>query len=310
MRTFVTFIGSRLLQGVLVVLGAVIFGYLLINGAGDPVAGLATRQLTAAQRAALIHQYGYDIPLVPRFFHYFGGLLRGDFGQSFHSEDSAIGLVMHALPQTGLLVGVAIAVALAVAVPVSIFSVLRRNSRWDTGVRQTLVVMQGIPDFWFALLLVLIFSVQLALLPSIANGTPEAIILPAAALSLPLMATLVRIYRGEMLEVLGADFVAALRARGLGNRDIVVRHAAPNALPALITFVAVQLGWLLGGTLVVETIFGWEGIGSLAITAVQNTDLPVLEALIIVVAIVYVAISLLADLLLFALDPRIRVPSA
>lgn len=310
MRTFVAYIGSRLLQGLFVVLGAVTVGYFLINAGGNPIASLATRQLTAAQRQALIEQYGFDVPLVPRFFHYLGNAVTGDLGQSFRSEDSAAGLVLAALPRTGLLVATTIAVALAIAVPLAIFCVLRRNSRGDRVVQRTLVGLQGVPDFWFALLLVLLFSVQLGWLPSIDNGTPQAIVLPVAALTLPLLATLVRIYRGEMLEVLSGDFVAAMRARGLHNRDIVVRHAAPNALPGLITFIALQIGWLLGGTLVVETVFGWQGIGSLAITAVSNNDLPVLEALIIMTAIAYVLLSLAADLLLFVLDPRIRVQGA
>ncbi|GGM69768.1 ABC transporter permease [Dactylosporangium sucinum] len=300
------YIGTRLGQGIAVVFGAITVGYVLINVVGDPVAAMSTRQLTAEQQAALTQQYGLDQPLVPRFLHYLAGVARGDLGQSYVSEDSAAGLVLNALPKTGVLVAVALAAALLVAIPLAVLGVLRQGSLLDRLLERFVILTQGIPDFWLSLILVLVFAVQLSLLPSIDDGSPAAVVLPAAALALPLIATIMRIYRAELAQVLVPDFVAAMRLRGLGTAQIVWRHAVPNALAPLATFLALQLGWLMGGTLAVETIFGWQGIGALAVTATNQQNLPVLEALIIMMAVTFVLINLAADLAVYALDPRVR----
>jgi ABC-type dipeptide/oligopeptide/nickel transport system permease component len=153
----------------------------------------------------------------------------------------------------------------------------------------------------------LVFSVSLNWLPSIADGSAASIVLPTIALALPLVSTFVRLLRSQMLEVMTSDFVIAMRVRGLSLKRIVITHVLPNALPPLITFMALQIGWLLGGTLIVETVFGWPGLGNVTITATSNQDLPVIEAAIVVTAIAYVVANLVADILVMLLDPRIRV---
>ncbi|HZV74387.1 MAG TPA: ABC transporter permease [Conexibacter sp.] len=299
---------TRLAQGVAVVLGAVAISFLLVNAVGNPVDALGTgAQLTERAHRELIHQYGYDQPLPARFADYLSRLLRGDFGTSFRSEDSALALVLRALPNTFLLILVSVVLAWLIAAPVAIRSVLKRDSRSDRVVRNGLVVIQGVPDFWLALLLVIVFAVTLGWLPAIADGSPSAIVLPMCAIALPLVSTFVRMLRSQLLEVMTSDFVIAMSVRGLSMRKIVLRHVLPNALPPIVTFMALQLGWLLGGTLIVETVFGWPGIGDLAVTATTQTDLPVVEAAIVLTAAAYVLCNLLADLLVVALDPRIRV---
>jgi ABC-type dipeptide/oligopeptide/nickel transport system permease component len=185
--------------------------------------------------------------------------------------------------------------------------VLHRDSRADRYVRSGLIVVQGVPDFWLALLLVIVFAVTLGWLPAIADGSASALVLPSVALAVPLVSTFVRLFRAQMLEVMSADFVLAMSVRGLSPRAIVLRHVVPNSLAPMIAFMALQLGWLLGGTIIVETVFGWPGIGNLAIVATSGLDLPVIEAVIVVTAVAYVLCNLAADLLVAAIDPRIRV---
>ena len=197
--------------------------------------------------------------------------------------------------------------ACAVAIPVSILSVLRRESLADRTLRRGLALAQGVPEFWLALLLVLLFSVTLGWLPSIGASGLDSYVLPVLALSIPLMSTIVRIVRSHLLDVLGMDFVTALRAKGLTTREIVYRHALRNALAPFITFLALQLGWLVGGTILVENVFSWPGLGSLMVSATQVRDLTVIEASVVLVATAYVVLNLLADLAVAAIDPRVRM---
>jgi ABC-type dipeptide/oligopeptide/nickel transport system permease component len=302
--------GGRLAQGLLVVVLAIVLSFALVNVAGDPVSALGVIQLTEEQRDALISQYGYDEPLLQRLADYLTSALRGDFGESFRSGEPALDLVLDALPNTAILVAAAVALAFLVAVPVAVHSVLRRDSRTDRALRRALIVLQGIPDFWLALVLILVFAVQLQWFPAIGNEGPLSIVLPAAALAIPLMSTFVRLLRAQLLDVLTADFVAALRARGLSRFEILLHHAGPNTFAPLSTYFALQLGWLLAGTLIVETVFAWPGIGTLAVTSTNNQDLPVIEAIIVVTALAYVLFNLLVDLAVMVLDPRIRVGRA
>jgi peptide/nickel transport system permease protein len=300
------YITIRIGQGVLVLLGAVAISFVLVSVAGDPVTALGGFLLSPEEKQRLIHVYGYDRPLVEQFVDYMGSVVRGDFGDSFRTPEGALTLVMRALPATIYLVLGSVIVTIVVSVPVSLLSVLRRGSLLDRSLRSTLTLLQGLPSFWLGVVFVLIFSVQLGWLPSYGDRGLTSYILPIAALSIPLISTVVRLLRSQMLDVMGMEFVTALRAKGLSERDIVMRHALRNAMPPLVTFMALQIGWLFGGTIIVEAVFGWPGIGSLAITATNNQDLTVIQALVVVVAAVYVLLNLLADLLVLAIDPRLR----
>jgi peptide/nickel transport system permease protein len=300
------YVAIRIGQGLLVVLGAVAISFVLVNVSGDPVGVLGGQLLGPEEKQRLVHLYGYDRPLFEQFTDYMGSVVQGDFGTSFRQPVGALALVVEALPPTIYLVLGSLLVTIVVAVPVSLLSVLRRGSLLDRGARNSLIVLQGLPSFWLGIVLVLIFSVQLRWLPSVGNSGWTSYILPIAALSLPLMSTVVRLLRSQLLDIMGMEFVTALRAKGLSERDIVLRHALHNAMPPLVTFMALQIGWLFGGTIIVEAVFGWPGIGTLAITATNNSDLTVIQALVVVVAVVYVLLNLVADLLVLAIDPRLR----
>jgi ABC-type dipeptide/oligopeptide/nickel transport system permease component len=300
------YILNRVGQGVLVVLGAVGVSFVLVNVVGDPVSVLGGYLITPEEKQRLIHHYGYDRSLISQFLDYIGSLLRGDFGDSFRQPENALTLVVHALPATIALVLGSIILTVLISIPVALYSVLRRGSFSDRSMRLSLIIIQGLPSFWLGVILVLIFSVQLRWLPSVGDNGWTSYILPVAALSLPLISTVVRLLRAQLLDIMGMEFVTALRAKGLTERDIVFRHVLKNSMPSLVTFLALQIGWLFGGTVIVEAVFGWPGIGTLLITASANQDLTVIQALVIVVAIVYVVMNLLADLAVLIIDPRVR----
>lgn len=302
-------IAGRLVASLFVVLGATIVCFLLAAAAGDPADALRNAALGGdeSQVQALREHLGYGGSLQERFTDFLGNVVQLDFGVSYRSGTSALGLVLGALPATLLLVALAIVTSLALAVVLAVTAVLTRGRRLDRAITYGMAVVQGIPDFWLATMLVLVFSVALGWLPSIGFESPDALILPTIALAVPLVPTFVRLARGSLLDVMNLDFVDSLRANGLSERQIVLRHGLRNALPPLIALVALQVGWLVGGTIIVETIFAWPGLGSLVVSAVEARDLTVLQAAVAVVACAYVVLNLIADLLVAVVDPRVRL---
>lgn len=301
------YVAGRLGQGILVVLGAIAISFALANLTGNAVeARFGSGVVAAETREQLIREYGLDRPLLERFGDYVVDAARGDFGRSFGSADSALSLVVDAVPYTLILVAGAISLACLFGLPVALYSVLHRDSKVDVATRRVFILLQGLPDFFVAVLLVLIFAVTLRWVPSFGVSGVVSYVLPIVALSLPLLSTLTRLLRAQLLDILGTEFVTALRVKGLTAREVVLRHGVRNALPPLIAYLALQLGWLLGGTILVEMVFGIPGIGQLAISSTLRRDLAVVQAIVVLVAVAYVVLNLLADLIVYALDPRVR----
>lgn len=303
----VRYVRARLLQGIVVVAGATIISFLLTNLTGDPADVLGGTFLPAESRRELARNLGYDEPILERLGDYLVGAAQGDFGDSFRTGRSAAGSVLEALPNTLILVFAAIALSLVLAVPISLFSVLRRESKADRRGRTLMLMAGSLPDFWVALVLVLVFSVQLGIFPSFGFTGIESLVLPACSLALPLVPTFVRVLRGALLDVGERDFVVALRGRGFGDTYIMLRHGMKNSLVPFTTLVALQLGGLLGGTLIVEVVFAWPGIGTLLTNAVAVRDIAVVQATVVIVAVGYVLLNLAADVFVALIDPRIRV---
>lgn len=300
------FIGGRLLQGLLVLVGAVVVSFWLAHLTGDPAKVLAGASLPAEEVRKLSERLGYDEPLLEQFVDYMGGAVRGDLGYSYRADEPALSVVMSRLPATlGLIVG-AMALACLIAIPAAVYSVLHRESRTDRLLRRTLMVLQGMPEFWSGLVLVLIFSVTLKWVPSLRTDSPSSWVLPIVALALPLTATLMRVLRADLLDVMRSDFVVALRGKGLSERAIVVRHGLRNALLPFVALLALQIGWLFGGTIIVESVFVWNGIGSLLLVSVDTRDIPVVQTIVVLIAAAYVLLNLLADVLAVMIDPRLR----
>ncbi len=304
---WLSYIVGRLLQGLVVVIGAIVISFLLIHATGNPATVLSGGALSPEQVRKLSEQLGYERPLLVQFAEYMGNVARGNLGNSFRFNEPAAGIVLKAFPSTLLLIGLAILVATLVAIGAAVLSVLHRESLLDRTLRRALIVGQGIPEFWLGLALALVFAVWLRLLPSMGMSDWRSLVLPVFTLALPLSSMLTRLLRAELLDTLNLDYVLALRAKGLTDWEILRHHALLNALIPFITYLALQIGWLVGGTIVVEAVFVWPGIGTVALTAVKSRDLTILQALVILVAVAYVLFNLLADLVVMLLDPRLRV---
>jgi peptide/nickel transport system permease protein len=301
------FIGGRLAAGLIVLFGAVTISFVLVNVIGNPVDIIGGTNIPAEQRQALIHELGYDRPLGERYVEYLQGAVVGDFGTQYATGTPAIDAVRVAAPYTLGLVAAAIAASLAFAIPLSVLSVLGRGSRVDAVLTRGVAALQGIPEFFLGLVLILVFSVQLGLLPSVGYVGLQSLILPTMALTIPLIPVFVRLIRAQLLDVMAQDFVLALRARGLDDCEIVLRHGMRNVAVPTVSFLALQIGWMLGGTLIVENVFAWPGLGSLLVSSVEQRDLAVVQAVVVLVAAGYVLLNLAADAFAVLIDPRIRV---
>lgn len=306
LRTALRFLLGRLAQGALVVAGAILIGFVLVNLSGSGVAARSGGMLTPEQIAELKERLGYDEPLIQRLGSYLADVARGDFGDSYRYNDSALSLVIDALPNTLVLVTGALLLALVMAVPAAIYSAHHRGSVLDRVLRVGSSFMQGLPEFWLALMLVLGLSVKAGIFPSVGYESYRALALPTIALAIPVVPALFRLLRAELMTVMNQDFVDSLRIRGIDEGRIVRTHALRNAWPSFLTFMSLQIGYLLGGTILVEVVFGWPGIGSLAVGAANAQDVAIVEAVVVVLAVAYVLLNLVADVLVLILDPRVR----
>jgi len=301
------FLLRRIPQLVIVLLGVSAVAFGLVRVTGDPVTLLlgegATKEAIVEVRAEL----GLDRPLYVQYARFLGSALRGDFGESLRYRQSALSLFVERLPATLELAAAALLLALAIGLPIGVVAALRPQSIFDGMVRGFALVGQAIPGFYLGLVAIIVFGAQLRLLPTGGRGTLAHLILPAATLAAFQIAVVARFARGSMLEVLGEDFVRTARAKGLPKPRVIVRHALRNALIPVVTITALQVGTLLSGAVVTETVFSWPGVGRLAVQAIYTRDFPVVQVTIMVTAVLFVVINLLTDLVYVMLDPRVRV---
>ncbi len=304
------YLGARLGQGIFVLWGAITLSFLLVHATGNPATVLAGGILPPAQLRALSARLGYNRPVIEQYFSYIAHVVRGNFGDSFRYGTPAITSVMAALPNTLVLVGVSLSVAIVLSIWLATSSVLNTHGWSERVWRPAVLLFQGVPDFWIALILVWVLSVELRVLPSLGFTGPSSLIMPCTALTLPMLASFTRLLRARLLEFVNSDVALALQTRGLTRREIVFHHGLRNAMATFVSYVALQSGWLIGGTLIIETIFAWPGIGSLLLSAVLARDLTVIQAVVVVIAVAFTVLNLLADLAMLWLDPRIsRAPA-
>ena len=290
-----------------VVLGVLTIVFFLQRLSGDPTNLLLPIDASPELRAELRRELGLDRPLPIQYLSFIGDVLQGDLGQSYRFNEPALGLVLERLPSTLLLAASSLVLALLLSVPLGILAAIHRDSWIDVLATGVSLVGQATPVYWLGLLSILLFSVQLRLLPSMGGGSFAALVLPACTLAVYSMARIVRIARASVLDVLGQDYVDVARAKGLPERTVVLKHVLRNAAIPIVTVVGLQFGGLLGGAVLTETVFSWPGIGRLAVEAVRNRDFPVVQSVTLVVAVLFSAINLLVDLLYAALNPQIRL---
>ncbi|MGF3023513.1 ABC transporter permease [Methylobacterium aquaticum] len=296
----------RILVAICVALTVSVASFLLLHLSGDLATAIAGPEATGEQIAAVRAQHGLDQPLVVQFGTWAWHALHLDFGRSFYFPEQVTDLLAARMPVTLTLGVIALAVALLVAIPLGVLAAFYRDTWIDRTALAVSVLGQAMPSFWFGLTLIMIFSVNLRWLPVSGNATWKHFILPAVALGYYAMPAVMRLTRNGMLEVLSSDYVRTARAKGLAPRKILIRHALRNAVIPVIALAAVQFGFMLGGSIVIEAVFSLQGLGQLAWESIARNDFPVVQAIVLVLAMIYIALTLAADLLNALLDPRLR----
>ena len=296
----------RVVRLVVVLVGVTLVTFAILHVSGDPVA-LMMPEAPEADRAVLRVSMGFNDPLAVQFGRFVGNIARGDFGNSFFHREPALPLVLARMPTTLLLTGLAMGLSLLLAIPIGILSAIRRNSAFDHGA--TLVVFLGtsMPVFWTGIMLILLFAVQLRVLPVSGWESWAALVLPGFTLATFSTPLLLRIVRSSMLEVINLDYVRTARAKGVSEWFVICRHALINAALPLVTVAGLQFGLLLGGAIITETVFAVPGLGRLIVGAIRQLDFPIVQAGVFVIALMVVLVNFAVDMLYVYLNPQIRV---
>lgn len=301
------FLVRRVLQSVLTIFGVLTATFFLVRLAGDPAALLLPIEATDRDIAEFRRALGLDQPLPIQYLKFLLNAVEGDFGVSLRQRTSALGLVIERLPATlelaltAFVLGIVLAFLLGLAMRLSNSSRLRAVIMWAALIRQ------AIPVFWFGLLLILLFAVNLRWLPSLGRGTIAHLVLPALTLATYELALYLRLFNSSLASEGQQDYVRTAYAKGQSRVKVLLRHMLPNALLPLITIAGINLGLLLGGTVVTETVFSWPGVGRLIVQSVSQRDYPVIIAGVVVVCLIFVIVNLIVDLLYAYVDPRVRL---
>ena len=279
----------------------------MIYVSGDPAIAIAGEGARAQDIEAIRKFYGFDRPISVQYYDWLLGALQGDFGRSYHMRQPVSEIIFSRLPTTMALGAAAIAFALILAIPLGVLAAVRPNSIFDRFALTLAVIGQAMPSFWFALTLVLWLGVYWRMLPITGSDSWQNFVMPAIALGYYVTPAVMRLTRAGVLEVLSADYIRTARAKGLRPPTVLFKHALRNAIIPVVSLAAVQFGFMLGGSIVIETIFQINGLGYLAWESIQRKDLPTMQAIVLVLSVIYVLLTLLADLLNAFLDPRLRV---
>jgi len=298
----------RLGHAVIVVCGVAVLVFSLIHLIpGDPVEVMLGEAAQPADLQALRHALGLDQALHIQFWRYLQGLAHLDLGNSLHSRRPVLDMLLERLPATLELTAAALLLAISVALPLGVIAALRKNSGWDRGAMAFAMLGVSVPSFWMGPVLILVFAVWLGWLPVSGRDDISSLLLPAITLGLGMAAILARMVRSALLDTLNEDYIRTARAKGLPMRTVVWRHALRNALLPVITLLGLQLGALLGGAVITETVFAWPGIGLLVVESIQRRDYPVVQACVLFISIAYVLVNTLTDLVYAQVDPRVRL---
>jgi ABC-type dipeptide/oligopeptide/nickel transport system permease component len=290
---------------VYVAVGVSIISFFFIHLSGDPAMLMLPPDATHAEVESLRQNLGLNDPLYLQYLRFAGNAIQGDLGNSLYHRVPAIELILERLPASLELAGAAMLFALVISIPLGIISAVKRGSLWDVSSMLGALFGLSMPHFWLGIMLILIFSVTLGWLPTSGRGTLLHLIMPSVALGLSLMAMFARLTRSVMLEVLSQDYVRTARAKGLRESLVIGKHALKNALIPLVTVAGMQFGFLIGGTVIIETVFAWPGVGRLVVQAIFSRDYPLVQASVLVLAVLFVLINFITDLIYLYLDPQI-----
>ena len=300
------YIVKSMLQSVIVLLGVTAVVFFALNLTGDPV----TFMFPIDTPIEVLEEYratsGMNDPKLIQYGRFLWGALHGDFGTSHYYNQPAMQVVLERLPATFLLAFTAFLLALVIAIPTGILSAVKRNSVLDSIVRFFSMLGQCVPIFWLGLLLMLLFSVKLKWLPTIGSGTWKHLIMPTLTLAPGTAASITRLLRSGMLDVLGQDYIMVARAKGIHNWPLILKHSFKNRLSSVLTVLGLQLASLMGGSLITENIFAWPGVGQLMYNSILNRDFMVVEAGVCLIASFFVFVNLAVDILYAVINPRVR----
>jgi ABC-type dipeptide/oligopeptide/nickel transport system permease component len=297
---------AKLGESILLLLGVMVLVFFLVRITGDPANLMASREASPETIEAIRQEWGFDQPLLVQFWDFVTGAAVLDFGKSYHFKTPAMPMVLERLPATIQLAAVGLLIAVSIGIPLGLIGGFNPGSVADSLGRAMALLAQSIPNFWLALILILLFAVRLGWLPSFGRDELKSVILPAFVLGLPVLGQIVRLTRSAVLEIRSEDFIRTAHSKGLQPRTIYVKHVLRNVAIPLISVIGVQFGYMLGGSIYIETIFAWPGIGQLLEQAIGWRDFPLIMAIAIFTSMVVLLLNLLTDIAYAVIDPRIR----
>ena len=297
----------QLVQLAVVVVGISILAFAILHVLGDPVLLLLPQNAGKEEFERYRKLLGLDQPLYVQYWKFSSGALQGDFGKSWYADTPAFRLVLERMPPTIYLTLAGLLVALLIALPLGILAALKRHSFVDTLCTAVAVAGQAMPIFWLGIMLIIIFAVQFRALPASGYGTWKHFLMPAFTLGAFLAPITMRLVRSGVIEVMNMEYIKTARAKGVGERMVVMKHAFRNACIPVITVLGLQFGQLLGGAIVTETVFAWPGVATLTVESIRNQDFPVVQCAVVLLALIIVAVNFIVDMIVGFIDPRIRV---
>ncbi|MFI5000708.1 MAG: ABC transporter permease [Reyranellales bacterium] len=300
------FLVRRLIVALLVAATVMVLAFVLTRLSGDLAISIAGPNATAADIDAVRKAYGLDRPMLVQFFDWVGRAVTGDLGDSYFFKKRVAALIGERMPVTLTLGLTGLVIALAVSLPLGILAAVRENTWIDRAVQVVALLGQAMPSFWLGLLLMITFGLHLGWLPISGTGSWENYVMPGVVLAFSAIPALSRLTRAGMIQAMGSDYIRTARAKGLSRGSILLKHALRNAAIPVVAIAAVQLGFMLGGSIVIEQVFALHGVGFLAWESIAKNDFPVVQAVVLVLAVIYVALTMLADLMNAVLDPRLR----
>ena len=301
------YIARQLVQLVVVIIGISILAFVILHVLGDPVLLLLPQNAGKEEFERYRKLLGLDQPLWVQYWKFASQAVQGDFGKSWYADTPAFSLVLERMPATIYLTLAGLVVALLIALPLGILAALKRHSFVDTLCTGIAVAGQAMPLFWFGIMLIIIFAVWLRALPASGYGTWQHFVMPAFCLGAALAPITMRLVRSGVIEVLSMEYITTARAKGVGERTVVIKHAFRNACIPIITILGLQFGQLLGGAIITETVFAWPGVATLTVESIRNQDFPVVQCAVVLLALLIVTANVIVDLLVGFIDPRIRV---
>ena len=302
-----SYILKRLLQSIFVIFGITLVVFCVLHLSGDPVQLMVPPSASQVEVEKIRQEMGFNDPLYQQYFRFLAGALVGDFGQSYYYNEPAMKVVLERIPATVELAVAALVISIVIAIPAGIISAIKRNSVIDMVIRFFAMLGQCIPSFWLGIMFILFFSVTLHILPTGGNQGWASLILPSLTLGMFSAASITRILRSSMIEIMGKEYITVAKAKGLLQGKVIMKHAFKNALSSVLTMIGMQFAGLLGGAVITETVFAWPGVGRLIVQSITNNDFMVVEATVILLAIAFVLINFIVDVLYCVINPRIRM---